>query len=76
MVILSLFAATVFFGIVLTGLSARSRKLCGAIGVSDRRRYDGHFSFSWPFGSSSSGPEAFQSPFSPFLRWAQVSPLE
>ena len=33
MVIFSLFVATVFFGIVLTGFSARSRKMCGAIGV-------------------------------------------
>ena len=33
MVILSLFIATVFFGVVLTALSARSRPLCGAIGL-------------------------------------------
>jgi len=33
MVILSLFVATVFLGIVLTGLCGRSRRLCGAIGV-------------------------------------------
>jgi len=33
MVIIEVFVATVFFGIVLTALSARSRQLCGAIGV-------------------------------------------
>ena len=33
MVIIKLFIATVFFGVVLTALSARSRQLCSAIGV-------------------------------------------
>lgn len=33
MVILSLFVATVFLGVVFTGLTARSRQLCGAIGL-------------------------------------------
>jgi hydrogenase-4 component B len=33
MFIIKLLIATVFFGVILTALSARSRKLCGAIGV-------------------------------------------
>jgi hydrogenase-4 component B len=33
MFIIKLLVATVFFGVILTALSARSRKLCGAIGV-------------------------------------------
>src|SRR4030042_2844540 len=33
MFIIKLLIATVFFGIILSALSARSRRLCGAIGV-------------------------------------------